>query len=135
MADLGPTESWRLLADEPGAVLVDVRTPAEWSYVGVPDLAALGKAPVFVPWQSYPAMAVNPSFADDLARNGVTLDAPVIFLCRSGARSAAAAALMTARGFRRCYNLAGGFEGPLDAAGHRGAAAGWKAAGLPWKQT
>jgi len=133
--DLGPTEAWRLLEDDPSALLIDVRTPPEWSFVGVPDLAALGKATVFVPWQGYPAMALNPSFADDLAASGVAAGAPLVFICRSGVRSAAAAALMTARGFPRCYNLAGGFEGPLDAVGHRGGAGGWKAAGLPWKQS
>jgi len=65
----------------------------------------------------------------------VAKDAPIVFMCRSGGRSKAAAVAMTAQGFRRCYNLAGGFEGPLDSARHRGTAGGWKAAGLPWAQT
>jgi len=62
-------------------------------------------------------------------------DAPLLFLCRSGARSAAAAKAMTAAGYSTCLNVADGFEGPLDANGKRGSAAGWKATGLPWRQT
>jgi adenylosuccinate synthase len=32
------------------------------------------------------------------------------------------------------FNVADGFEGPVDAEGHRGTVAGWKAEGLPWRQ-
>ena len=121
------------------AALVDVRTEAEWLYVGTPDLAALGAKPVLQEWQSYPDMAVDPGFVDGLASvlraRGLSSDAPVYFLCRSGVRSRAAAIAMTAAGWSRCYNISEGFEGPRDIAGHRGVERGWKAAGLPWTQT
>ncbi len=133
--DITASEAWRLLAADPAATLIDVRTAPEWAYVGVPDLASIGKPVVRASWQAYPAMSVNPTFEDDLVAAGVDRRAPVIFLCRSGARSKAAAIAMTARGFARCFNLADGFEGPLDAAGHRGTAGGWRAAGLPWRQS
>jgi rhodanese-related sulfurtransferase len=133
--DLDATEAWRLLEREPAARLVDVRTSTEWAYVGVPDLAPLGKKLVRVSWQTYPAMSVNQDFEQDLIAAGADHAAPIVFLCRSGARSKSAAIAMTRRGFARCYNLADGFEGPLDAASHRGGAAGWKAAGLPWTQS
>lgn len=133
--DLSAAETWALLESDPRACLVDVRTAPEWSFVGVPDLAALGRKPVLVAWQTFPAMNVNPSFEADLAAAGVAKDAPIVFMCRSGGRSKAAAVAMTAQGFRRCYNLADGFEGPLDGARHRGTAGGWKAAGLPWAQS
>jgi rhodanese-related sulfurtransferase len=58
-----------------------------------------------------------------------------LFLCRSGARSRAAAAALTRIGFEKAFNVAGGFEGDLDGEGHRGAITGWKAAGLPWRQS
>ena len=74
------------------------------------------------------------SSADELAAARPDRDPPVIFLCRSGVRSRAAAIAMTARGFTRAYNLAGGFEGAHDAARHRGQVEGWKVAGLPWTQ-
>lgn len=137
--DVSPAEAWARLEGEPAAALVDVRTVAEWSFVGVPDLGRLAKRPIFQEWQGYPSMQVDPAFAERLAAaleaQGAGPDAPVFFLCRSGARSQAAALALTDAGYTSCFNVAGGFEGPLDASGHRGAAAGWKADGLPWMQS
>ncbi len=142
--DLSPNEAWELLRRDQAAVLVDCRSQAEWSFVGVPDLSTVGKRPVLVEWQSFtpgtpetggrPRMVPNRAFAQDLEQAGVAKDVPVVFLCRSGGRSRSAAVAMTQAGWRTCYNLAGGFEGPHDPAQHRGTADGWKAAGLPWVQ-
>lgn len=132
--DVSPDTAWKMLEREADAVLVDVRTGAEWSYVGIPDLGKLGKKIVPIEWQVYPTMQVNPGFADALHKAGVFGDRPALFLCRSGVRSKAAAQAMTARGMTRCYNIVDGFEGPVDPAGHRGTTGGWKAAGLPWQQ-
>jgi rhodanese-related sulfurtransferase len=115
-------------------VLVDVRTQPEWVFVGVPDLNPLGKRAVFIPWQVYPAMQVNGEFAKQVQAAGAKPDAPVLFLCRSGSRSKAAAIAVTRTGYTRAYNIAGGFEGPPDAKKHRGAKEGWKADDLPWIQ-
>ena len=133
--DVSTREAWKILDEDAKAVLVDVRTRAEWSYVGVPNISALGKKLVLVEWQSFPDSRQNAEFASQLAGQGFGADNALLFLCRSGARSAAAAHLMTAQGFDNCYNVAGGFEGDLDAAGHRGARGGWKADGLPWTQS
>ncbi|MDO8837448.1 MAG: rhodanese-like domain-containing protein [Parvibaculum sp.] len=135
--DVTPEEAFRMLGADPKATLVDVRTRAEWSFVGVPDLSGLGKEPMLLEWQVFPAMERNPRFADDLASAlGPDMkDSPVFFLCRSGARSRAAAIALTAAGFGRCFNIAGGFEGDLDSTRHRGARNGWKAMGLPWAQS
>jgi len=137
--DVSSEAAWELLSTVPEATLVDVRTAAEWAFVGVPDLGALGKEPILAEWQSYPTMAVDPAFAAGLAATlaagGVGPDAPVLFLCRSGARSRAAAIALTAAGFKTCLNVAGGFEGPPDGDGHRGRVDGWKARGLPWRQS
>jgi rhodanese-related sulfurtransferase len=137
--DVAPAEAWAALGSDGSAMLVDVRTVAEWSFVGVPDLGPLAKRPIFQEWQSYPSMQIDGAFADRvaeaLAAAGAGVDTPVYFLCRSGARSQAAAAALTARGYTRCFNIAGGFEGPLDASRRRGGAAGWKADGLPWMQS
>lgn len=138
--DLAPRQAWDLLAQERGAVLVDVRSRPEWSFVGIVDLSALGKRPVLVAWQHWTpgpqgaVMVPNAAFADELAAAAPAKDAATIFLCRSGARSRAAAIAMTALGYARAYNLAGGFEGAHDMARHRGQVDGWKAAGLPWTQ-
>jgi len=137
--DVEPKAAWSLLAGDPKAQLVDVRTAAEWTFVGLPDLAGLGREALKVEWQSFPGMAVNQAFAaateESLKRAGARPDTPVLFLCRSGARSRAAAIAMTKAGFTRAYNVAGGFEGDPDNQHHRGHTNGWKAAGLPWKQT
>jgi len=132
--DIDVRRAWELLKEDPKATLVDVRTKPECRYVGHPDLTALGKRPLFIEWQAYPDLALNEGFADELAAQGIAKDAPLLFLCRSGARSKAAAILLTGLGYQRCYNVADGFEGAKDAAGHRGQAGGWKAAGLPWQQ-
>ena len=136
--DLGPKESWELLAKQPAAQLVDVRTDAEWNFVGAPDLTALDRRVLFCEWQRFPAGA-NPDFVDQvqtaLARTSYRKGAPLLFLCRSGARSRAAAIAMTQAGFGPCFNVQDGFEGALDSDRHRGTAAGWKAEGLPWLQT
>lgn len=131
--DVDVARAWEMLND-PKVMLVDVRTKAEWSYVGIPDLEGLGKKVMLVEWQSYPDMARNPTFVTDLEAAGAARDATVLFLCRSGARSASAAALATKAGFAACYNVSGGFEGPHDASQHRGSTDGWKARGLPWIQ-
>lgn len=132
--DLTPDEAFALLREDRDAVLVDVRTRAEWSYVGVPDLSALDKRALLVEWQSFPAGSVNPGFLDDLATAGVHTGAPVVFLCRSGVRSVAAAEAATAAGLGPAYNVLEGFEGPPDETRHRGSTAGWKVRGLPWQQ-
>ena len=99
--DVTPEQAWTVLRDEPGAVLVDVRTRAEWSYVGLPDLADLGKEVVLVEWQTYPDGAVNGRFVAELEAAGVPKEAPVYFLCRSGVRSVAAAEAATRGGWVR----------------------------------
>tara|TARA_Y100000590_G_C14834789_1_gene681579 strand:- start:127 stop:477 length:351 start_codon:yes stop_codon:yes gene_type:complete len=115
-------------------MLVDVRTRAEWNFVGVPDLSEAGKEPVLVEWQAFPAMEINASFVDAVSSVAPDKNAPIYFLCRSGARSKSAAMAMTAVGYSACYNISDGFEGPHDVAQHRGSTAGWKARGLPWVQ-
>lgn len=130
-----PATAWTILSENKNAVLVDVRTRAEWNYVGLPELASIGKRPVLLEWQVFPSMQQNPEFVPVLGNAVTDKDTPLLFLCRSGARSAAAAKAMTAAGFSTCFNVADGFEGPLDAEGQRGSAAGWKATGLPWRQS
>ena len=132
--NVAPTHSWEALRDDENAQLVDVRTDVEWNFVGVPDLNAAGKRAVLIPWQVYPTMQRNPSFEQNLSDAGLTPEHRIYFICRSGARSMAAAAAPPAAGFPNVFNVADGFEGPLDSEGHRGGAGGWKAEGLPWRQ-
>ena len=137
--DVIPAEAYRLLAGAAPSVLIDVRTKPEWAYAGAPDLTAFGKSPLFLEWQMYPSMQRDALFTDHLAAKladaGIERGALLLFLCRSGARSREAAVAMTAAGWAPCFNIADGFEGPLDSSGHRSSVGGWRAGGLPWKQT
>lgn len=132
--DVAPRQVWEALMSNPSAVLCDVRTSAEWSFVGLPDLSQTGKQPVLVQWQAYPAMQLNPHFVEALTAAHVEPEQHVYFICRSGARSMAAAQAAKAAGYKHVYNVKDGFEGPADPRGHRGLVAGWKADGLPWRQ-
>ena len=60
--DVSPQEAWAELASSNDAVLVDVRTVAEWSYVGVPLLDSIGKTAIFIEWQSFPDGRQSPDF-------------------------------------------------------------------------
>ena len=132
-------EAFSELSNQQNATLVDVRTQAEWAFVGVPDLRPIAKEPLLVEWQGFPSSGPNPEFvaavSDQLVKKGLDQSAPIYFLCRSGARSQAAAIALTQAGYTQCFNISDGFEGPLDAEGHRGTQSGWKATGLPWVQS
>lgn len=132
--DISPADAWAALQRDPQAVLVDVRTDAEWNFVGVPDLGGIGKQVALIPWQIFPTMQLNGHFAEHLRKAGVTAESRVFYICRSGARSLAAGQAAQAAGFPHAFNVADGFEGPVDGEGHRGNVAGWKATGLPWRQ-
>ncbi len=132
--DKNPSETWEDLKSNGGAHLVDVRSEAEWTFVGIPDLTGLGKEPLLLAWQSFPGMQVNPNFIDRLSAQVPDKETPLYFLCRSGGRSQAAAMAATTAGYRTCYNVAEGFEGGHDQQGHRGRVSGWKARNLPWRQ-
>ena len=130
--DITPEQAWQLLVEEPNAALVDVRTEAEWRFVGVPDTAELGRPTMLVEWVGLSG-APNDRFVDQLREHGVE-SGPVIFVCRSGQRSISAAIAATDAGLGPAYNVLDGFEGDLDQDGHRGGE-GWRAVGLPWRQS
>ena len=121
-----PAEAHQLM--KAGAKLVDVRTKPEVLYVGrVPGAAT-------VEWQTYPGNKPNPEFIGELAALAPK-DVPVMFLCRSGARSHAAAEAAMRAGWKETYNVLEGFAGDKDAQEHRNTVGGWRKAGLPWTQS
>ena len=132
--NIQPKDVWDAIRTDPNAQMVDVRTDAEWNFVGIADLSEAQKAPALIPWQVFPSMQVNAGFTDQMKQAGLKPENKIYFLCRSGVRSMAAAQAAIAAGFPSSYNIADGFEGPPDAAGHRGATAGWKFSNLPWRQ-
>ena len=124
---LTPQEAYALMQQHAKARLVDVRTRAEWDWVGrVPNA-------VEVEFLSYPGNVPNDSFVEELEQK-VAKDALVLFLCRSGGRSHNAAGFAAEAGFSQAYNVLEGFEGDRDANGQRNKIGGWRAAGLPWVQ-
>ncbi|MCI3950816.1 MAG: rhodanese-like protein [Burkholderiales bacterium] len=123
-----PQEAHEVLQSAPGAKLVDVRTRAEWDWVGrIPGA-------VEIELLTYPGSRPNPSFLAELEQR-VDKEAPVFFICRSGGRSHNAAQLAMQAGYTQCYNVLEGFEGDKDDQGHRNTKAGWRARGLPWLQS
>jgi rhodanese-related sulfurtransferase len=123
-----PKEAYQLWREAPGASVVDVRTRAEWDYVGrIPGA-------VEIELLTYPGNRPNPEFVAALEQR-VQKDTPVLFICRSGGRSHNAALLAMQAGYTQCYNVLEGFEGDKDEHGHRGTQGGWRLAGLPWVQS
>jgi rhodanese-related sulfurtransferase len=122
-----PQEAWEVLQQSPGARLVDVRTKAEWDWVGrVPGS-------IEIEWQTYPGSVPNTQFIDQLKKE-VPTESLVMFMCRSGVRSNNAAKAASEAGYASSYNVLEGFEGDKDASNHRNSVGGWRKAGLPWMQ-
>lgn len=130
--DVSPDVAWQTLIELEAAILLDVRSSAEWAFVGGPDLASLGKEVIKIEWQSFPGMQPNEGFVDEFLALGIDKKTQVFIICRSGVRSRFAAIELAAQGYAT-YNVADGFEGQLGPDGHRGLG-GWRALGLPWRQ-
>jgi len=138
VSECSPEESWSMLAENPDAQLLDVRTRPEWSFVGTPDLTPLGRQAALVEWRQFPNMSVNADFAEQVRQAfGGRFPDQIFLICRSGARSMEAAQALAAAdaGPAQCVNVAEGFEGDLDGDRHRGGMNGWKARGLSWRQS
>lgn len=126
---LTPPQAQAALEGTPNARLVDVRTQAEWNWVGqIPEALQ-------IEWNTWPAGTKNPEFAQTLQREVPDKSTPLLFICRSGARSHAAATLAAELGYTAVYNVLEGFEGDKNDAGQRNTVSGWRFHGLPWKQS
>lgn len=131
--NISSVEAMERMQNDKNFVLVDVRTPMEWSSVGIPDLQSLHKDLVQLSWREYPAMQVNPLFMEELQRKVPNKESTVYFICKAGGRSFEAAATAQHYGYTHCINIHDGFEGETND-GQRGSRSnGWKASGLPWK--
>lgn len=129
---LTPLEAAEMLELDISSRLIDVRTAAELDWVGrIPGATE-------VEWQRYPGGVPNTTFIADLQRVLASLNSnagPLLFMCRSGARSSAAAKAATEAGLSPCFNILEGFEGDKNAEGQRGKINGWRFHGLPWVQS
>lgn len=129
--DIPPPEAHERLKKNANAVLIDVRTQPEWTFVGVPQVDRL----VRLSWQVYPQMEVNAKFVEEVEGMSLPKDCEILCICRSGARSASAASALARAGYTNAWNVAEGFEGDKDTKGQRGKNNGWKSHGLPWVQS
>ncbi len=126
---LTPPEAYAALSASPGSVLVDVRDPIEFAFVGYPVGA------INIPWRFAPEMRPNLNFVEQVQKIASDMDTPLFLLCRSGQRSMEAANALAAAGYRNLANIEEGFEGTLDEYQHRSTVSGWRFHGLPWRQT
>ena len=134
--EINPLEAWEILKNDPNSTLIDVRTKAEFDFVGIADLRKIGKTPILLPWMNYPHMQIDTEFNYKL-QEILSTKSPdqntLLFLCRSGGRSLQAAKSAALLGYQ-CYNIINGFEGDANTSGHRGQTNGWKASNLDWRQ-
>ena len=132
--DITPVETWETLKNDERSILIDVRSAAEWAYVGITDLETIHKEAAKIEWKIFPNMAINPVFINQVKVICDSPDIKIFSLCRSGQRSIETSRILTEVGFKKCYNVLEGFEGNMDNNKHRGYSGGWKFHGLPWKQ-
>lgn len=127
--NLDPKQSWAFLQKNPTAVMIDVRTTIEHSYVGHPPEA------ISIAWKEFPEMKENEKFVELVEAKMIDKTTPILLLCRSGVRSLAAAKVLEQAGYQHLINIAEGFEGDLDEQQQRGNINGWRFNGCPWKQS
>lgn len=123
--DVTPREAWQLFSRNV-AILIDVRTQEERDSVGY-----VAEAP-HVAWATGVPLERNPRFIRELESKADKLDV-ILFLCRSGKRSVAAAEAASRVGFKNVFNVVEGFEGETGE-GQRGFSGGWRSYGLPYTQ-
>lgn len=124
-----PPDVFKAIDDSSDALLIDVRDPVEFRFVGHPIGA------INVPWAFAPDMRTNPSFVEQILLLAPSYDTPLFLLCRSGQRSLLAAKALEEAGYQKLTNIEEGFEGSLDASKQRSTLNGWRFHGLPWEQT
>jgi rhodanese-related sulfurtransferase len=157
--DIEPEDANDMLAYNPNTYILDVRTPAEWSWVGHPGKDKCGNGDfleqptrrvINIPWVVWEYVpqneeygeAPNKFFDEEVVRQFSPGDT-IIIMCRSGGKSVSAANELEAPthpackrleelGFYDVYNMLEGFEGGKDEYGYRTLEAGWKNKGLPY---
>jgi rhodanese-related sulfurtransferase len=127
--NLNPLQAWDLLQQNSDAVLIDVRSKIEHTFVGHPPGA------IHIPWKEFPDWQINRQFVAEVKKTVQNAAAPILLLCRSGQRSLEAAKALEEAGYQFLVNIDGGFEGPIDTNKHRGTLGGWRFHGLPWEQS
>ena len=126
-------EQWQAAPEK--VMIIDVRTPEEFLFVGSPTMA--WRIPVAT--QSYEWDAEKMKFPMQIIPDFVSRvqavakpDDTIMVMCRSGGRSAIAANLLAKAGFTKVYNIIDGMEGDGNGDSDSVAQGGWKNSGCPW---
>ena len=141
--EIDPQVAYEQLVVSENSFLVDVRSQAEWNFVGTPDASEMQNDVIFCEWAAFPTMIKNPNFLEELmGKIKIEKARNIYFICRSGSRSFGAASEVnnfiqnTHEKLSQisCVNVRYGFEGDLSRDSKRGKLNGWKYSDLPWKQ-
>ena len=143
--NIEPPEAYELIQKAPrNTFIVDVRTRAEYQFVGHPLGAYL--VPIYFLSTIFKGkgyeMLENPDFGKNIMHKFNPEADTLIFMCRSGTRSALAmnAAVKAGWPVEKAYSMMGGFEGgkiknPNSSFNGRRNGGGWRNEGLPWTYT
>jgi rhodanese-related sulfurtransferase len=121
-------------------VILDVRTPEEYIFVGHAPMARNIPVKLFnqklTAQIKRPVMEMNPAFVSEV-KERYKVTETILIMCRSGARSAVAVNLLAEAGFKEVYNIIDGFEGdsvrdPQSYYNGKRVKNGWKNSGAPW---
>ena len=132
--------------DGDNTLFVDVRTREEVNFLGMPTVADANipymKLNEWFSWNQKKKnfeMEVNSDFSDvvieRIASKQLNKDSKIIFICRSGSRSAKAADLLAKLGYTNVHSITEGFEGDKAKKGNykgQRVVNGWKNTNLPW---
>jgi rhodanese-related sulfurtransferase len=143
---LAPLEAQKMKRElGEGMAFIDVRTRAELGFVGVPSPIDANIPFLLVDFEGWNEdkdffqMAPNDQFLSSverlLADMNLDKNSPIMVMCRSGHRGAAASNLLAEAGYTRVYNLLDGFEGVKAEAGPQAGQRvinGWKNSGADW---
>jgi rhodanese-related sulfurtransferase len=139
-------ETAELMRKDPKVILVDVRTPEEWQFVGYTQQAQIMIPSVFFKYDALDAKkpryrsVLNNEFVSELeikaAELGADENSTYILMCRSGAtRAQPAAKMLHQYGYKNVYIMTDGFEGSKTKEGDKKGfrlVNGWKNSGEPW---
>ncbi len=134
-------EAYTLWLKSPETIhIIDCRTPEEYVFVGHAPMAVnIPRKFLEYTWdgeENEYQMAENSDFVAAIQQRFEPSDT-LLFMCRSGGRSAQSVDAVYEAGFKRVYNIIDGFEGDKvkDSASYydgKRMRNGWKNAGLPW---
>lgn len=127
ITELSPEEAYEM-AKKPSSYLIDVRSIAEYVFIGHPEMAY--NIPLSFWSEKDQAFLTNDTFVEDLTAL-FKKDDVLISICRSGGRSLSAAKKIVQAGYLNVYNLTEGFEGAKNENGYR-TISGWKNSGVPY---